>query len=915
MKNVFFLICFAPFSALFAQKKNLNFSIPYTWPLISSKKISNDGRYVCYTIGSDRGAIGQEIVDSIMCLQAVDSSWKVEIPISGQDFSFTEDSRNLLFKKGLDSLGIFNLPGRKLWFIDKVSSFSVSGQDQGQWLVYKLNDTTNALVLRNLQTEEERRFIKTKDYTFNGNGDILLVQDLGDDAIKSSIVVSLFSASTGSTRRIGQGYVPTNVVFGDKGRKLAFLAIEGDHTKALRYYKVGMDSAVILVDSSTPGMEDMDLTSERILFDSKAEQIFLSIGSKTKPLVTNRTSEPGAQVRIWNYQDQSLRNPQRNGIFLAVVRVDKNAKVLRLQDDEDNLISGEPSEYISRDGNYVLFASNIIGAVNEYKWLESARPDIYLVSTRNGTRRILAKRLIGNCAGFSPSGKFVMWFDQTKKNWFDYDVELGTARNITKEVHESLCREGDSPVPPPSVGLAAWIEDDSSVLIYGNFDIWQVDLYGKKDPINITGGYGRRNNTELRIINFEKKHRWSIPVVRSEDSLLLSAFNTTTKCNGFFRLCPGRHEHRLQQLMMSPDVYYFESYAPPQSGAEYLMYPIKAKCASMYLLSRMNSKQYPNLVITSDFMKFEPVTKLAPERDYNWYTSELVHWLLPDGKSAEGILYKPESFSPRKKYPLIICYYERCSRALNVFIHPKLSNGAINIPWFVSNGYLVFLPDIHFKTGYPGESAYNCIVSGARSLSRFRWVDTAHIGLQGHSFGGWETYYLISRTSLFAAAAGCSGVSELISNYGRLLGPRSGGHSYFEAGQGRIGVPLWQKPELYISNSPIFKADKITTPLLIMHNQGDNIVPFEQGAELYTGMCRLGKRVWMLSYEGESHTIVDKRNAVDFSIRLGQFFDHFLKNMAEPRWMTSVGSGKVADVEYSLGLDDASVKQKPTVNR
>ncbi len=233
---------------------------------------------------------------------------------------------------------------------------------------------------------------------------------------------------------------------------------------------------------------------------------------------------------------------------------------------------------------------------------------------------------------------------------------------------------------------------------------------------------------------------------------------------------------------------------------------------------------------------------------------------------------------------MIFFYYEKYSDALNDFIHPALSNGVMNIPWFVSNGYLVFVPDIYFSDGHPGRSALNSVVSAAQFLSRMPFVDSKHMGLQGHSFGGFETNYIVSRTTIFAAAAPSAGVSDLFSDYGHDYG-------YYEGGQGRIGASLWERPDLYIENSSLFRADKVTTPILIMHNRRDGIVHFDQGLEWFNALSRLGKKVWMLSYDKEGHTIRDEKNELDYSVRLGQFFDHYLKGKPAPLWMTKGTKG------------------------
>jgi dipeptidyl aminopeptidase/acylaminoacyl peptidase len=212
-----------------------------------------------------------------------------------------------------------------------------------------------------------------------------------------------------------------------------------------------------------------------------------------------------------------------------------------------------------------------------------------------------------------------------------------------------------------------------------------------------------------------------------------------------------------------------------------------------------------------------------------------------------------------------------------------LSNGTLNVAWFVSNGYLVFVPDIrYYKHGFPGNCAFEAVNSAADVLSRLPFINAKQMGLQGHSFGGWETNYIVSLTNRFAAAASSGGACDLVSLNNEYNRGRS---DYFESGQGRIAASLWKKPELYIHNSPIFKADKVNTPLLILHNRNDSSVPFMQANEWFNSLSHLQKRVWLLSYADEDHGLYSDKNKLDYSIRLAQFFDHFLEGAPEPAWM------------------------------
>src|SRR5690606_9027220 len=131
---------------------------------------------------------------------------------------------------------------------------------------------------------------------------------------------------------------------------------------------------------------------------------------------------------------------------------------------------------------------------------------------------------------------------------------------------------------------------------------------------------------------------------------------------------------------------------------------------------------------------------------------ELVKWTTPKGFEAEGILYKPEDFDPSKKYPMISYFYEIFSNGLYSYIPPAPTPSRLNISFFVSNGYLVFAPDIQYEIGYPGRSAEEFVNSGVEFLKERAYVDGDRIGIQGQSWGGYQVAHLITRTDMYAAA-------------------------------------------------------------------------------------------------------------------------------------------------------------------
>jgi dienelactone hydrolase len=448
------------------------------------------------------------------------------------------------------------------------------------------------------------------------------------------------------------------------------------------------------------------------------------------------------------------------------------------------------------------------------------------------------------------------------------------------------------------MGIAGWMEGDSAVLLYDQYDVWRIDPEGRVPPINLTSGFGRLHNVLFHLASEPLEN--ALP---GREPLLLNAFSRKTKDNGFCLVTPTGKK-RFSGLSLEPWLMEASPEAEfgPQTGP-----PRKARQVNAWLVQKQRADSAPNWFFTTDFHHYIALSDVHPERKYNWLRSQLVTWKTPDGNSSQGILYKPENFNPRKKYPLIFYYYERLSEGLHGFIYPDYSDGVMDIPTYVSNGYLVFTPDIHYKVGHPGQSVVNTVVSAARYLSALPYVDGKHLGLQGHSRGGWETNYLVTHTHVFAAAMSASGMSDYVSLYGgiRMLRAGTARSPAFEVGAQRIGATLWERPDLYIENSPIFKANTVTTPLLMMSNLKDGDIPFEQGIEFFTALRRLGKRAWLLQYDGEDHVVHNKAKQ-DLTFRMQQFFDHFLKNAPPPKWLAEGIPARLKGLDTGFELQTAS---------
>ncbi|MCH8828874.1 MAG: S9 family peptidase, partial [Planctomycetes bacterium] len=466
--------------------------------------------------------------------------------------------------------------------------------------------------------------------------------------------------------------------------------------------------------------------------------------------------------------------------------------------------------------------------------------------------------------------KYVTWWDYKEQNWFSRSIKTGKVVNLSANIPYPMFNElHDTPSPARSNGSAGWTEGDAAMLLYDKHDIWAVDPSGFWPPRCITEGYGREHDLRFRITRLDREQDAYDP----DEPLLLSTFHLHTKASGVYRDSVMGDE--LPQKIVMLD--------------ERLSTPTKAQEADTLLFTRSRFDMFPDLW-TSDLSYTDPVrlSDANPQQsEYTWGTAELVEWTSLDGVALQGILYKPDGFDPDTQYPMLVYFYERSSNGLHSYTTPAAGGSSINRAFYVSRGYLLFVPDIPYRTGYPGQSAVNAILPGIASLIDKGFVDKDRIGTQGHSWGGYQTAFLVTKTDIFAAAESGAPVSNMTSAYGGIRwGSGMSRMFQYERTQSRIGGTLWNARAKYLANSPLFHADKIETPLLILHNDKDGAVPWYQGIELFVAMRRLSKPAWLLNYNGEAHGLTQIQNRKDFSIRMQQFFDHYLKDAPAPIWLS-----------------------------
>ncbi|HSJ23764.1 MAG TPA: prolyl oligopeptidase family serine peptidase [Longimicrobiales bacterium] len=725
----------------------------------------------------------------------------------------------------------------------------------------------STLILRDLETGTETRVDDVAAHTFNRAGTTLAYVVSSRTPDRDGVYFLDLSTAVTTTVMSGRG-VYRLLTWDRDGTQVAFVSdredYDADEPRSTLYHatlRAPAARAIVAPDGAGDGLTVADRGS--ISFTRDGSALTFPMAPPPVRAIPADSLRGLAVFDLWHWRDPYLQSQQensatrdRNRTFTGIYHL-ASRRVVQLTSDSI------PSVSLSDDGRIGVANTNVPYRV-EAMWGGSAT-DTYLVDATTGEMTTLRTAARGN-ASLSPGARYVTWFEDG--GWHAYSVRTRRTVALTEGLDVRFDRETHStPSTPPAWGIAGWTPDDASVLVYDRYDIWELDPAGARAPRMVTDSAGRRSNTVFRLVNLDRDS----PFVDPAQPLLLRAVDETTMASGFWQDRLGRTTPPEQIMMAHRNV------GTPQ----------RARDAERYVLTMSTFQEFPNLWTGTRLDQLSRISDANPQQaEYRWGTVEIVSWLTNDGVPVRGLLYKPEDFDPSQKYPMVVYFYDTHTPSLHSYSTPTGRN-VINAPVYVSRGYLVFMPDIHYVDGYPGPSALKTIVPGVQHLIAQGFVKEDGIGIQGQSWGGYQTTYIITQSNLFAAAMAGAPVANMTSAYGGIRYESGNSRtSQYEFGQSRIGGSPWQYPTRYIENSPLFYADRVETPLLIMHNDNDGAVPWTQGIEMFIALRRLGKEVYLLNYNGDAHNPRRRANQRDMDLRMQQFFDHHLTGAPAPDWMT-----------------------------
>jgi len=898
------------------------------WKTIRSPLVSDNGQWFAYYLGPNEGD-GEVIVRMTQGEKSYhfptgetsryQRPGKIAFSADSQWLAYTisptqEEAKKLRQqkKKLYRKVGLVNLAtGEKIEF-DRIKNFSFSGENPGWLALHKNPPETQEkekekwegsdLILYELKTGQKLNIGNVSEFAFDKQGHWLAWTIDAKDKAGNGVQIRHLASGRVVVLDNDEA-VYKKLTWAEEKEALAVLKGKEDEKYEQPLYSLlgftGLNQAkptLIIFDPQDDetfppnmtispyrppewnedlsalffGIHEVDVKEEAPRQDKKEPEAQTKDASEAKkppqetpPSAPEKISDedlPG--LVIWHWLDKRLQSMQqvqekrdKEFSYLCVYWL-KEKKFVRLADEQLRRVEPSPKYQwgIGFDNNPYELPGNLDG--RRYQ-------DIYVVDLKTGQRRLALQK----CRwyfGPSPEGTHILYYNDG--HFYTYDLASGQSKNITQKVPTSFIdTEDDHNVIKPPIYPFGWVKGGRAVLLYDNWDVWLVPI-AKGQSMNLTVNgreKGIRYQRRFRLDPDEKGIDLSQPQY-------FTAYGEWTKKGGIVRIDGGKPPAKV--LLWDEAIF---------SGL------LKAKDKNTFLYTRQTYKDYPDYYVAkANLQKGRKITDANPQqKEFYWSSgSVLINYESAKGDKLQAALFLPANYEKGKAYPTIVYIYEKLSQNFHRYFTPY-ANG-FNKSVYTSRGYAVLMPDIVYKVNDPGLSAVWCVLPAIKAAVATGIVDESRIGLHGHSWGGYQTAFLVTQTDIFKAAVAGAPLTNMISMYSSIYwNTGSANQPIFESSQGRFKGGYWDYQEAYIRNSPVFHAQKVHTPLLILHNDKDGAVDWNQGIEYYNTLRRLQKPVIMLQYQGENHGLRKLPNQKDYTVRMMEFFDHHLRGKPAPKWL------------------------------
>ncbi|WP_415830994.1 prolyl oligopeptidase family serine peptidase [Flavobacterium weaverense] len=833
--------------------KELDAQEYHLWSLPSIGEITSDGKWMTYRINYEKA--------DTLTVKGIEG---------GKNYQFASGFNGRFFDRGMfacqtkDSLlSIVNLKTGNKKSFDKVTDYAVAGR---YLLILRQENGLKSLIISDATAKKrytEKNIIEFKISPDNNMVAVTIYTD-GSYFVKNItlgeriLIHHIYQNASAQCKRL---------TWSSDSKSLAFLQI-GDKSSELYCYRLDGEKMISFGPSDKtnfPKNSYID-AGQPLDFSKDNQRIFFKMRQVIIP--TNTTGK--SDVQIWNAADKWIYSAEQ-----IIKGWTVNPKIGMFEPDTERFLfitdTIFPKGFLTADKRYSV-------SYNPKEYEPQTKPkadvDLYLTELSTNKKEMLLKRFRGDDDNIllSPTGKYLSYFKE--KCWFVFDVGKKTHLNLTAEWKIPLDEvEFDMAGESPAYGLAGWMANEKKMLIYDQFDIWAVaaDGSGKQKLTN-----GRERGVVFRIVPQNDTERGSSDnhhtILGNYDlgkGIVLRATTSNHLKNGIFYLTTKS----LQEIVFKEKGIYNIT---------------KANKANTFAWIEENYNNAPQIMTSNEAQKPKILLATNPQHhNYFSHEAEVINYTNANGKTLQGMLYYPYNYEVGKKFPMVMHIYEKQFAEIHRFIRPSLYNSTgFNIANLTAQGYFVFLPDITYTMGNIGDSALNCVEAAVLAVVQKEEINEEKIGLIGHSFGGFETNYIIAKSKLFACAVAGSAPTNYISNYlSEAKNTKQPNFFMIEYGQARMGKSLFDDTDIYLRNSPVLLVAGITTPLLSWTGLKDYQVNYTQSFEFYMAMRRLGKFHILLAFPDEGHGILDRTRDADLTEKIEQWFAYFLKDKNKPNWI------------------------------
>lgn len=892
----------------------LNYRAYDSWNAIATPVLSDDGRYLAYVLQPEDG-------DPVLVVRNLDTGVERR-ELRASDPVFAGNGRFVVFTHVAPAAEIDSamrahkppdqMPHEGAGILDLDSSQPAQITDEIQQIAVA-HDGGSVIALRAYAAPTPKPLTAPNPLKQKAAGATLTILDLSDDSHvlakdATDVVVSnddrYIAYATQSPNGSDDGVCVYNVVLkatlqvaagpgryrnlaiARDGGLLAFLSDTASYASDAPHdalYVVNLraahPSAARVVDSDAPGLQGKAPSSNgTVAISDDGQRVFF--GTAVAPTPRPQSVPERMPVDLWSWNDDVLQSQQkhdadreRRRTYLAVYNV-ATARFWQL---------GSPLRrtVIWNQNPYIALATSDRPYLRAESWLGESYADLCAAALQSGACTPLARHT--SVASLSPNGHFALYWDEKLRHWLCADTQTGKRVVLAPHAPVSFSLENDDhPEPPQPYGTGGWIGNDNGLFIYDRYDVWLANPRTGR-AVDFTGGVGRATHTVYSPVQPD-------PDARSFDPakpLLLSLVDERSYTSGYARVAPtgGRPVTLFERDAI------VQGFRRAENGSlhDLTMPPVAARRASRYVFEVQTFRD-DNLWTTDRWFRHPSrVSDANPQQaHYRWGTEHLISYHLADGSPMRAVMLVPDGLARNRRAPMLVYFYEVWTPMFHEYYRPAPQTGT-NLTRYVSNGYVVLMPDVRYRVGHPGESALECISPAVDAAVRIGYVDAARIGIAGHSWAAYQINYMLTRTHRFRAAEAGAAVDDMISAYGGIrLESGIVRESQYEHTQSRIGATPWDRPDLYLENSGLFHIKNITTPYLTVHNDADGAVPQFQGIEFITAMRRLGKIAYLFSFDGETHGLHWREQQKYWTVHLDEWFDYWLKGAPRPKWFDGV---------------------------